>query len=83
MTPLYIGKTASFIIQAKDMGQQEAEAESKTVYGILRTTRVSGKQLEILDRRCTVADFLELILEPLKGLVSKFNAFVPNLLRCW
>lgn len=27
MTPLYIGKTASFIIQAKDMGQQEAEAE--------------------------------------------------------
>lgn len=27
-----------------------------------------------------MADFLELILEPLKGLVSKFNAFVPNLL---
>ncbi|MFA6902776.1 MAG: cell wall biosynthesis glycosyltransferase [Gallionellaceae bacterium] len=27
MTPLYIGKTASFIITVKDMGQQEAEAE--------------------------------------------------------
>lgn len=27
MTPLYVGKTASFILQAKDMGQQEAEAE--------------------------------------------------------
>jgi len=27
ITPLYIGKTASFILQAKDMGQQEAEAE--------------------------------------------------------
>ncbi|CAG0994617.1 partial Glucosylglycerate synthase, partial [Methylophilaceae bacterium] len=27
MTPLYVGKTASFIIGAKDMGQQEAEAE--------------------------------------------------------
>jgi len=27
MTPLYIGKTASFILQAKDMLQQEAEAE--------------------------------------------------------
>lgn len=27
MTPLYIGKTASFILTAKDMGQQEAEAE--------------------------------------------------------
>ncbi len=27
MTPLYVGKTASFILQAKDMGQQEADAE--------------------------------------------------------
>jgi glycosyltransferase involved in cell wall biosynthesis len=27
LTPLYIGKTASFIIQAKDMGQAEADAE--------------------------------------------------------
>jgi glycosyltransferase involved in cell wall biosynthesis len=27
MTPLYIGKTASFILDARDMGQQEAEAE--------------------------------------------------------
>jgi glycosyltransferase involved in cell wall biosynthesis len=27
MTPLYIGKTASFILAARDMGQQEAEAE--------------------------------------------------------
>ncbi|MCG6932319.1 MAG: cell wall biosynthesis glycosyltransferase [Gallionella sp.] len=27
MTPLYVGKTASFIMQAADMGQQEAEAE--------------------------------------------------------
>ncbi|HEY8887976.1 MAG TPA: cell wall biosynthesis glycosyltransferase [Gallionella sp.] len=27
MTPLYVGKTASFILEAKDMGQQEAEAE--------------------------------------------------------
>ncbi|MGA8148871.1 MAG: cell wall biosynthesis glycosyltransferase [Gallionellaceae bacterium] len=27
MTPLYVGKTASFILQARDMGQQEAEAE--------------------------------------------------------
>ena len=27
MTPLYVGKTASFIMQAKDMGQQEADAE--------------------------------------------------------
>jgi glycosyltransferase involved in cell wall biosynthesis len=27
MTPLYVGKTASFILQAADMGQQEAEAE--------------------------------------------------------
>ena len=27
MTPLYIGKTASFIITVKEMGQQEAEAE--------------------------------------------------------
>jgi len=27
MTPLYVGKTASFILQAKDMGQSEAEAE--------------------------------------------------------
>jgi glycosyltransferase involved in cell wall biosynthesis len=27
MTPLYVGKTASFILQAKDMGQQDAEAE--------------------------------------------------------
>ncbi|MFZ5523333.1 MAG: glycosyl transferase family 2 [Pseudomonadota bacterium] len=27
MTPLYVGKTASFILQAKDMLQQEAEAE--------------------------------------------------------
>ena len=27
MTPLYVGKTASFIVAAKDMGQQEAEAE--------------------------------------------------------
>ncbi len=27
MTPLYIGKTASFIIEAKDMGQTEADAE--------------------------------------------------------
>ncbi len=27
MTPLYIGKTASFIMQAKDMGQAEADAE--------------------------------------------------------
>ncbi|MBI4937938.1 MAG: glycosyl transferase family 2 [Nitrosomonadales bacterium] len=27
MTPLYIGKTASFILQAKDMGQMEADAE--------------------------------------------------------
>lgn len=27
MTPLYVGKTASFIMQAKDMGQEEADAE--------------------------------------------------------
>ena len=27
MTPLYIGKTASFIIEARDMGQAEADAE--------------------------------------------------------
>ncbi|MDD5057341.1 MAG: cell wall biosynthesis glycosyltransferase [Sideroxydans sp.] len=27
MTPLYVGKTASFILTAKDMGQQQAEAE--------------------------------------------------------
>lgn len=27
MTPLYVGKTASFILHAKDMGQQEAESE--------------------------------------------------------
>jgi glucosylglycerate synthase len=27
MTPLYVGKTASFIIEAKDMMQQDAEAE--------------------------------------------------------
>ncbi len=27
MTPLYVGKTASFILHARDMGQQEAEAE--------------------------------------------------------
>ncbi|MFZ2302650.1 MAG: cell wall biosynthesis glycosyltransferase [Gallionella sp.] len=27
MTPLYIGKTASFILEAKDMGQAEADAE--------------------------------------------------------
>lgn len=27
MTPLYVGKTASFILEAKDMGQQDAEAE--------------------------------------------------------
>ena len=27
MTPLYIGKTASFIVNARDMGQEEAEAE--------------------------------------------------------
>jgi glycosyltransferase involved in cell wall biosynthesis len=27
MTPLYVGKTASFILQAKNMGQQEADAE--------------------------------------------------------
>lgn len=27
MTPLYVGKTASFILQVWDMGQQEAEAE--------------------------------------------------------
>ncbi len=27
MTPLYVGKTASFILQAKDMGQVEADAE--------------------------------------------------------
>ena len=27
MTPLYVGKTVSFILQAKDMGQQDAEAE--------------------------------------------------------
>ena len=27
MTPLYVGKTASFILQAKDMGQQEADTE--------------------------------------------------------
>jgi glycosyltransferase involved in cell wall biosynthesis len=27
MTPLYVGKTASFIIEAKDMGQHDAEAE--------------------------------------------------------
>ena len=27
MTPLYIGKTASFILEAKDMGQTEADAE--------------------------------------------------------
>jgi glycosyltransferase involved in cell wall biosynthesis len=27
MTPLYVGKTASFILQAKDMGQQDAEAD--------------------------------------------------------
>ena len=27
MTPLYVGKTASFILQAKDMLQQEADAE--------------------------------------------------------
>ncbi|MGA9665986.1 MAG: glycosyltransferase [Gallionella sp.] len=27
MTPLYVGKTISFILQAKDMGQQDAEAE--------------------------------------------------------
>jgi glucosylglycerate synthase len=27
MTPLYVGKTASFIMEARDMGQQEAEAE--------------------------------------------------------
>jgi len=27
MTPLYVGKTASFILEAMDMGQQEAEAE--------------------------------------------------------
>jgi glucosylglycerate synthase len=27
MTPLYVGKTASFIMEARDMGQQEAETE--------------------------------------------------------
>ncbi len=27
MTPLYVGKTASFILSARDMGQDEAEAE--------------------------------------------------------
>jgi hypothetical protein len=27
MTPLYVGKTASFILTARDMGQDEAEAE--------------------------------------------------------
>jgi glucosylglycerate synthase len=27
MTPLYVGKTASFILEAKDMMQQDAEAE--------------------------------------------------------
>ena len=27
MTPLYVGKTASFILEAKDMGQTEADAE--------------------------------------------------------
>lgn len=27
MTPLYVGKTASFILEAKDMGQAEADAE--------------------------------------------------------
>jgi glycosyltransferase involved in cell wall biosynthesis len=27
MTPLYVGKTVSFILQAKDMGQQDAEDE--------------------------------------------------------
>lgn len=27
MTPLYVGKTASFILEARDMGQAEAEAE--------------------------------------------------------
>ena len=27
MTPLYIGKTASFIMEAREMGQQEADAE--------------------------------------------------------
>jgi hypothetical protein len=27
MTPLYVGKTASFILEAKDMMQQEAEAD--------------------------------------------------------
>ena len=27
LTPLYLGKTASFILEAEHMGQQEAEAE--------------------------------------------------------
>jgi len=27
LTPLYLGKTASFVMEAEDMGQQEAEQE--------------------------------------------------------
>jgi len=40
MTPLYIGKTASFIITVKDMGQQEAEAEIEKLCMEFENTKV-------------------------------------------
>ena len=74
MTPLYVGKTASFILEAQGHGAAgRGSGNRKTLYGVRKQQGLSGKQLEITNRRCAMEDFINLILEPLKELFLKFK----------